>query len=172
VDRLDDQAFELLPQGSARAIDSPPSDERSFPAWTVFAILALVALLLAAIPAAKLVRRRLTLARAHGPGERVLAAFEVMALQASDLGLGRGPAETMNEYRARLKERVSALDGDLDRLTRLASAAAYSPDDLTSRDAGLAVSSARRVAVDIRKAAGPGSWIIGWFRPAGLRPER
>jgi hypothetical protein len=169
LDRLENRFFEQLPApGSADPAGAGATEDGPFPAWTVFALILLVGLLVAAVPVAKLARRRLALARAHDSGQRILAAFEIMALQASDLGLGRGSSETMYEYRARLKQRVSTLDGDLDQLTRLASAAAYSPERLSARDADVAAASARRVAGDIRRAAGPGQRLVGWFRPQGL----
>src|SRR5256885_12043334 len=72
--------------------------------------LLLVLLVLAAIPTAKALRRRRSVRRARAPGERVLAAYEVLAAQAGDLGLGRGESETLWEYRSRLRDRIPGLD--------------------------------------------------------------
>jgi hypothetical protein len=94
----------------------------------------------------------------------VLTAFDLLSGQAADLGFGRRPEETLLEYRTRLRQRVSSLDGDLDQLTRLTSVAAYSETALTGADADTALGSARRVAVDLRRAAGPARRAAGWFR--------
>src|SRR5207244_10921846 len=69
----------------------------------------LVALILAAIPIGKAGRRRLALARAKAPRDRVLAAYEVMADHAAGLGFGRVPAETLREFRSRTKDRIQVL---------------------------------------------------------------
>jgi hypothetical protein len=87
-----------------------------------------------------------------------------MTQAASDFGLGRRAHETILEYRVRLREQVTSLDGDLDQLTRLTAAAAYSDLEITPSDAHLALASAKRVTGDIRRAAGPVRRVAGWFR--------
>jgi len=131
------------------------------------AVLGILILLGMAIPWVKFARRRLILAGAKDPRERVLAVFDVMTQSAADVGLGRLPHETVREYRGRLRDRVAFLNGDLDRLTALTSAAAYSTNPVTGADAGAAMASARRVTGELRRAAGPGRRIVGWFRLPG-----
>lgn len=127
-------------------------------------ILALVVLILVAIPAVKASRRRVLLARANTPGERVLAAFGVLAEQATDVGLGRKPAETLREYRSRLASSVQGLDGALEDLSSLAGRAAYSDRSLSNEEAERARSSARTVARMIRRSVGVEKRVAGWFR--------
>ena len=117
-----------------------------------------------AIPVAKIARRRLARRRATDPRALVLVAYRTMARQAADIGLGREPAETLWEYRTRLKERIASLDGDLDRLTRLAGHAAYADAQLTDEDAALAGASSQEVSRAIRRSAGVGQRVVGWFR--------
>lgn len=128
-------------------------------------------LLLLAIPAVKVGRRRLVVARARGPRDRVLAAYGVLTERAADLGLGRVPAETLWEYRTRLRERVHGLDGEFDRLTGLAGRAAYSERAISSEQADRATSTARRAIRLLRGAVPLSRRIAGWFwiDRAGLR---
>jgi transglutaminase-like putative cysteine protease len=168
--RVGSEIAEGLPAASSP--DTAPGSETA-PAWRRWAVPAAVVLLVLlglGIPAAKAVRRRLRLSRARDPRDRVLVAFELLSLSATDLGLGRRAHETLEEYRGRLKAEVSSLDGDLDRLTTLTTVAAYSGDSLTSQDAAVAVASGKRAAGDMRKAAGPVRRVVGWFRPGTFRP--
>jgi transglutaminase-like putative cysteine protease len=131
--------------------------------------LALEAALLAAlffllsIPVVKLARRRLALARARGPRARVLAAYGVLADRAADLGLGRVSAETLWEYRTRLRERVRGLDGDFDRLTGLAGRAAYSERAITADQADAATRTSRRAMRMLRGAVSVRRRLVSWF---------
>ncbi len=127
-------------------------------------VIGLVLLIAIAIPAAKFARRRYAGRRGSDPRALVLVAYRVMARQAADVGLGREPAETLWEYRTRLKERVASLDGDLDRLTRLAGRAAYADGALSREDAALAGASSREVARAIRRSTSVGRRVVGWFR--------
>jgi transglutaminase-like putative cysteine protease len=116
------------------------------------------------IPVVKWARRRVTLMRAHGPRDRVLAVYDVMTQQAADLGLGRRSDETPLEYGARLKLRVPALDGPLDLLTRLTTEAAYADRAVEPAEADTAFASARRVIRDVRRATGRLTRLVGLFR--------
>jgi hypothetical protein len=127
-------------------------------------LLGLLVLLVLAVPAIKLGGRRLAVARAADPSGRALAAYLAVAKHAADVGLGREPAETLWEYRTRLKERVVSLDGDLDRLTGLAGRAAYAEWGVTPEDAEQAAASARAVTRTIRGSVGIGRRMVGWFR--------
>lgn len=140
------------------------ADSRAPWLWILIALASLVGLLLLLVPAVKLGRRRLGVIRARDATGRVLAAYQVLAGQAGDVGLGRLPAETMWEYRSRLKQRVATLDGDLDRLTGLATTAAYGHGDLTRSEADQAMRSARSASHAIRRSAGPLRRVTGWFR--------
>ena len=129
----------------------------------VLGLVLLLVLLVLSIPATKWVRRRLALARSSDARGRVLAAYAVLSQRAADLGWGRRPAETLVEYRARLKQGLS-LNGDLDRLTDLAGRAAYSEANLSPEAAEEARNSARRLSRDIRRTAGFTRSLTGWFR--------
>jgi transglutaminase-like putative cysteine protease len=131
--------------------------------WVLFAILGFLGLVVLAVPSIKLLARRLAIMRAAAPRERVLAAYGVLAGQAGDLGVGRRPDETLTEYRTRLKERM-ALNGDLDSLTALTGLAVYGRSVILPDQADQAMSSARRLTRQIRKSAGTGRQIAGWFR--------
>jgi transglutaminase-like putative cysteine protease len=143
---------------------STPSQGLSGRTWIWLGILALAVLILAGIPAFKGSRRRVVLARARTPGERVLAAFGVLSDQATDVGLGRKPSETLREYRSRLAGSVQGLDGALEDLSRLAGRAAYSEGSLSIEEAERARSSARSVARLIRRSVGLQKRVAGWFR--------
>jgi len=137
--------------------------------WTVRLAFLLALLFLLSIPLQKLIRRRLAVSTASAPRERVLAAYRLMADQASDVGLPRQPHETLSEYRRRLKSTVPFSDGHLDRLTSLASVAAYSEADLSGDEADQAVAAARVAARDIARSTGTIRRVAGWFRVERVR---
>jgi transglutaminase-like putative cysteine protease len=146
-----------------RVLESTPP-RRSNKGPAIKALLALVGLLAVSIPAAKLIRRRLTLRRAHGGRDRILAAYIVLTKEAADLGLGQRPAETLWEYAERLRHRVAFSNGDLERLATLTGLAAYSPSEPTSSQAGQAREAARTVLSDMRRATPATRRMLGWFR--------
>jgi hypothetical protein len=111
--------------------------------------LAILALLMG-VPLAKAGARRLALSRATEPGERVLAAYEVLDRRLADLGLDRRRAETLWEFRGRLRESVRLEAGPLERLTRLAGRAAYGAAPITPEQADEAVGLAGQVASEVR----------------------
>jgi transglutaminase-like putative cysteine protease len=172
--RVGDAVSEGLPLDS-RSGPTPllpvPNARRSWLGPAVLGALVVLVLIGLGIPLSKTANRRLALSRARIPRVRVLTAFDLMAGQAADLGFGRQPQETLLEYRTRLRQRVSSLDGDLDHLTRLTSVAAYSEAEITGAEADAALVSARRVTGDLRKAAGTVRRMTAWFRlqGAGLR---
>jgi hypothetical protein len=155
-------------QVGGNTIPAPPISNRS--SWPdprtlgLIALLALLGLAVLAVPVVKSIRRRIRIARASAPSERVLAAFDVLAAQAADVGLGRRPYETVREYRARLKAQVISLDGDLDLLTALTANAAYSEHGVSRDQAQEAVAAAKRAGDDIVRAFGPLRRAAGWFR--------
>jgi transglutaminase-like putative cysteine protease len=148
-----------------RGIDVPASDESS--SWrrqVLVGGLVLAILVVLSIPLVKRAQRRLRMARAHSPRERVLAAYEVLVDQARDVGFGREPGETLREYRARLERRVQFSDGHLGRLTAAADRAAYSRLEMTEDVAMQASTDARQAAEDIRRSIGTLQLMAGWFR--------
>ncbi|HXF73613.1 MAG TPA: DUF4129 domain-containing protein, partial [Actinomycetota bacterium] len=125
---------------------------------------ALALLLLAAAPPARWLRRRLLLARAREPRALVLATYDVFASRAADLGLGRREGETIEEHRRRLAEALEA-DGDLERLTRIVSAAAYAPTPPGPEEALEARRAARAAIRELRREVGLLRRVVGAYRP-------
>ena len=122
-------------------------------------------LVLLLVPPVRGLRRRMRLRRAASePRRSIVETYEVFTDRAAGLGLKREPGETLDEYRRKVMETGYLSNGHLDRLTRLASAAAYSqhePDDEQARDAGDAAEIAIR---EIRRAVGPATWLVGLYR--------
>ena len=84
--------------------------------------------------------------------------------RATGLGLRRDPGQTLEEYRRTVTGTGYLSDGHLDRLTRLATSAAYSqhePDATQAEEAGDAADVAIR---EIRRAVGPARWFAGLYR--------
>ncbi len=126
-------------------------------------MLGLVALLF--VPPVRAVRRRIRLRRAaHEPRRLILATYEVFTAQAADLGLARGPGETPQEYRTRLRSSDLLSSQELDRLTALASRAAYAPGAPGADDAAQAGRAARDTIRDLRRHTSRGRRIAGSFR--------
>jgi len=131
----------------------------------VLLLVALALVLLVLVPAIKwTVRVRIAHRRAP-PRETVLAAFRLFDGEAADLGLGRRPGETLNEYDARLRERVRFSNGHLTRLTSAATRAAYAGSDVEADDARAALSDARVAIRDVRRDAGLMRRLVGVYRP-------
>ncbi len=143
------------------------ADDRPFISARMALLLgAIVAgLVLLLVPPVRALRRRVRLRRAADePRRLILETYEVFTERAAGLGLGRGAGETLDEYRRKVLETGYLSNGHLDRLTKLASAAAYShhePDDEQARDAGTAAETAIR---EIRQAVGPATWFVGLYR--------
>ena len=134
------------------------------PERAVLLSLAALALLLVAVPPARGLRRRLLLARVHEPRALVLAAYDVFASRAADLGLGRLPGETIEEHRRRLA-RAPEADGDLERLTRIVSAAAYAATPPGPEEALEARRAARGAIRGLRREVGLLRRVVGAYRP-------
>ena len=122
-------------------------------------------LVLLLVPPVRALRRRLRLRRAAAePRRLILETYEVFTERAAGLGLARRGGETLDEYRRKVMETGYLSNGHLDRLTKLASAAAYShhePGNEQARDAGDAAEIAIR---EIRSAVGPATWLVGLYR--------
>jgi transglutaminase-like putative cysteine protease len=150
--------------GEGGTIDTPAEDEGlARIALLVAVVLGGVAFLLA--PPARALRRRVRLRRAAAePRRLILVTYQQFTERAAGLGLGRGAGETLEEYRRKVMETGYLANGHLDRLTRLATAAAYSsrePDGEQAEDAGVAAETAIR---EIKRAVGPARWLVGLYR--------
>lgn len=128
-------------------------------------LLVLLGVLLVIFPLVKLAWREHRLRRVKEPGPLVLATYRLFADEAADLGLARGEGETISEYARRLQEIVGFSDGHVDRLSRIASRAAYSPRPVSETEAREARESARVAIRDMRRDAGPARRIAGIYRP-------
>jgi transglutaminase-like putative cysteine protease len=128
-------------------------------------LFALVGLLLILIPIAKATLRRRLLHRRGDPRELVLRAYRVFDGEAADVGLGRRDGETLTEYRTRITAVVRFSDGHLERLTSLATRAAYAPEALSREDARRAAEEARTAIRDVRRTVGPVRRLVGVYRP-------
>ncbi len=165
-------------EGDPRLGSAPPLPPTGFPAAapigndppisarTALLIAAIVgAIILLVVPPARALRRAMRRrGAATEPRRLILVTYEQFTERAAGLGLGRGPGETLEEYRRKVVETGYLSNGDLDRLTRLATAAAYSPrdpDGEQARDAGDAAETAIR---EIRRAVGPARWLVGLYR--------
>jgi transglutaminase-like putative cysteine protease len=167
------RAFEKDPrvQGPRGATGDPGAieieDEGPFLSARATLLLAALAagLLLLLVPPVRALRRRVRLRRAAAePRRLILATYEVFTERAAGLGLGRGHGETLDEYRRKVMDTGYLSNGHLDRLTRLASAAAYSrhePGEEEAAEAGIAADTAIR---EIRRAVGPATWLVGLYR--------
>lgn len=156
------------PRNPATAEPAQAEDDRAtFPTGRLLVALTAVALLVAVlVPPVKLVRRRLRLTSAgRRPRELVLATYDVFTARAGDLGLGRSAGETMQEYGLRLRASARFSDGHLERLTRIASRAAYAQDEIGREDATAAQLAARRAFRDLRRERGRLRQLLGIYRP-------
>jgi transglutaminase TgpA-like protein/transglutaminase superfamily protein/uncharacterized protein DUF4129 len=151
----------LDPGRGAGVIPSPP---RSYTGLILLTLAVLIGAAAVGIPAWKMSWRRRELRRAHTPRAVALAAYRVFASRAADVGFGRTPDETMAEYHARLTRDLPSPNGDLDRLTRIAGVAAYSPHDPTGRDATSALSSGRAAIASVRRDVPLIRRVVGTFR--------
>jgi hypothetical protein len=95
----------------------------------------------------------------------VLATYDVFTARAGDLGLGRSAGETMHEYARRLRASARFSDGDVERLTTLASRAAYAEDEIAPADADAAHVAARRAFGELRRDRGRLRQLLGTYRP-------
>jgi hypothetical protein len=126
---------------------------------------ALLALFLVLVPLAKVIGRRVRLARAGQPRDVALAAYRTFTGRAADLGLGRRQGETLREYRDRIRRGVPVTGDHLDRLTSIVSGAAYSAVEVTKDQAREAAAAARKAIREIRRSVPAGRRIVGLFKP-------
>lgn len=129
-----------------------------------------VALLLAGVgflllPVVRAARRGVRLRRAAAePRRSILATYDAFTEQVAGVGLARSPGETLEEYRRRVLETGYLSDGHLDRLTTIATAAAYSGREPGHDDARAATAAAGTAVAEIRRAVGPARWLTGLYR--------
>ena len=117
------------------------------------------------IPLAKAMRRRWARRRRdRGTGGRVLAAYVAVLDTAADVGLGKRPAETPQEYRERLGAAVPFSNGDFEELTALAQRAAYAGGSLDPGADSRAAEFSRRSARELRRSVGPWRTLAGAYR--------
>lgn len=150
--------------GEPGTIDAP-ADERGIERIALLVGLVLVAVAFLLAPPARALRRRVRLRRAAAePRRLILVTYQQFTERVAGLGLGRGAGETLEEYRRKVMETGYLSNGHLDRLTRLATVAAYSsrePDGEQAEDAGVAAETAIR---EIKRAVGPARWVVGLYR--------
>jgi transglutaminase-like putative cysteine protease len=109
-------------------------------------------------------RRRIRLRRSSGePRKLILATYDVFAERAADLGFSRGAGETLEEYRARLANDAAA-DGELEKLTWLATRAAYDSAEPTEEDARGATEAAATAIRELRHKTRLLQRVVGAYR--------
>jgi transglutaminase-like putative cysteine protease len=152
--------IDFVPQ--PRDVPGPPVSLR------VVVLLVLGGLVVAAavlFPIVKVAVRRIRTARARSARDKALAAFRLFESRAGDVGLGRWPGETPEEYRSRLSRQIRASDGHLDRLTRIAGMAAYARRDVTDVDAAKAGRAGRTAIRDVRRSVPVTRRVAALWRP-------
>ena len=147
------------------ATSSPPVRQ------VLVAIGSLLALTLILMPLVKMSRRRWARRRGRGPASRVLAAYTGVLDTAADVGMGRVPSETLEEYRSRLSRSVRFTDGDFDALSALAERAAYAGGPTEPASGDRATQLARRAATQVRRSAGPWRSLVGAYRVSPASDE-
>ena len=157
--------------GNFRRIDivPQPGDVPGPPvSLRVLVLLVLAGLVVAAallFPVVKLAVRRVRTARARTARDKALAAFRLFESRAGDVGLGRWPGETPEEYRTRLSRQIRTSDGHLDRLTRIAGMAAYARRDVSDVDAAKAGRAGRTAIRDVRRSVPATRRVTALWRP-------
>jgi transglutaminase-like putative cysteine protease len=117
------------------------------------------------LPVVRAIRRRIALGRAAGePRRTILVTYEQFTERAAGMGLARARGETFDEYRRKVLETGYLSNGQLDRLTRIATAAAYSPREPDQGDARSASEAAGTALTEIRRAVGRARWLVGLYR--------
>ncbi|HEY8018802.1 MAG TPA: transglutaminaseTgpA domain-containing protein [Actinomycetota bacterium] len=125
----------------------------------------LAVLALLSVPPFRAWRRRRRIRRArHDPRQLILATYDVFTQRAGELGFVRNRGETLDEYRARVAASGRLRDGHLDRLTRVASGAAYSPRAPGDEDARAASEDASQALKELRKGTSLSQRVTGAYR--------
>jgi transglutaminase-like putative cysteine protease len=120
---------------------------------------------LIAIPLVRRARRRLRLRRARNePRRLVLATYDVFTQRAGDLGFGREPGETPDEYRRRIERIAGFAEGSLAHLTDLTVRAAYGAVPPDPNDAHHAAAASRALLRTLRRSTPLRQRVIGAYR--------
>jgi transglutaminase-like putative cysteine protease len=120
---------------------------------------------LALVPPARAWRRRRRLRRAGAaPRNLILATYDVFSDRAAELGHPRLPGQTLEEYRRAVERSGSIRDGDLARLTKITTDAAYAARQLGRDDVDEAARSSEQVVRAMRRHAGWAQRITGPYR--------
>jgi transglutaminase-like putative cysteine protease len=116
--------------------DAPPGSTDTGPRVTLATLVAgagaVIGIIGIAIPVVRRLRRRRRMRAAHDPRTVILARYDVFSDRAKELGWGKTPGETPEEYRRRLAANEQLGDEarePLSRLTLTVVRAAYAPDD-------------------------------------------
>ncbi len=158
---------ELGTTSVASLIDAqkPPPHRSSVPVFWI--LLALAVLIAIAVPLLTRVRRRHRLHAATDPRTLVLATYDVWGDRLAELGWGRGPGETPQEFRGRLAG-AEALDEpgreSLDRLTLTVVRAAYAPEPPEPSAAKDVSRDTEAVLEEIRGATPLKQRLLGLYR--------
>ena len=149
--------------GSAQA---GPAAER--PIGVLLAAGAALALALAiGIPLLHRARRRRRLHAARDPRTLILATYDVFGERAGELGWGRSPGETPEEFRRRLSDATVLAETDDPRLARMTTAvvrAAYAPAQPDQQDAHDVADDAEGVLHDLRATVPWRRRLLGLYR--------
>ena len=147
---------------------APGSTAPSVPFGIVAGTLAILALIAGVvIPLLHRASRRRRLHAARDPRTLILATYDVFGERAGELGLGRSPGETPEEFRRKLLSADVLADGDDPRLARMTSAvvrAAYAPADPDEQTAGEVAADATAVLHDLRDAVPLRQRLLGLYR--------
>ena len=115
--------------------------------------------------AARASGRRIERSRAAGePRRSILVTYDQFTARAAGIGLHRARGETLEEYRRKVLESGYLSDGHLDRLTTIATSAAYSPHEPGPDDVREADEAADSALADIRRAVSRSRWLVGLYR--------
>jgi len=135
------------------------------PGNALIAAIAVGAIGLALVPPARALGRRRRLRRAgHAPRPLILATYDVFTDRAAELGHARAPGQTLEEYRRAVVTSGAPVDGDLDRLTRIAAEAAYAEREPDAGNADEARRTSRAVVRAMRQGAGWRVRVAGPYR--------
>lgn len=153
--------------GDLSTITSAPA-KRPLPLGAAAGVLALLALIAGiVIPLLHRASRRRRLHAARDPRTLILATYDVFGERAGELGWGRSPGETPEEFRRRLSSADVLADAEDPRLARMTVAvvrAAYAqaaPDEQMARDVA---EDATAVLHDLRDAVPLRQRLLGLYR--------
>jgi len=132
----------------------------------VLAAVALALLVAVGIPVWHGIRRRRRLRVAHDPRTLVLATYDVFTDRAKELGVGRSPGDTPDEFRRKLAA-TDTLDGAEEPLLRMTAEvvrAAYAPDGPDATVAAAVRHDADEVLHALRAATPWRQRVVGRYR--------